>query len=417
MVQQGIFRAPYALTRGLYSGGGNQDPIAALVGNALGTYQAGREKDIYDALQAKKEQDEADWRQYQVGAQAAEKGLTATAPAGTPIVPNLPMAPYSPSMTPSGTGPGALTVPSSPALQRPDLSAATTMKPPTPVVPGVGKYPALYRDFQAPAKPEEYEFIHEPGGPVLRAGKHSGVVEPTGQTLPPTKTPGFHVEWADDGSGSGRQVAKYVPDAPPTAGTPPPAVPIPGLTREGGAKPTPKQGETAEFGAGALAAWQHVEKERTQHPNVETEVGKIMASPAFVHAVPGFRQSSDMVQLLQKAGASPEAVRYMRAKWSFLDNVIRTRIPGGRMSGPLFAQVQNEFMPSLDPAGNPQIRNNEVQAILTAQGESGYDVNPEVWNRAVKRHGVSGIDLQNVLAGGSGYNPKHTDYPPGFVPK
>ena len=392
LANAGVFRMPYALQRQMYGGGGGKvDPIAALVGNALGPYQAGREKDIYDALQAKKEQDEADWRQYQVGAQAAEKGLTATAPAGTPVVPNLPTAPYSQSMTPSGTGPGALTLPSGPALQRPDLSAATTMKPPTPVVPGVGKYPALYRDVGQRLR--EYQPVGEGAGAFDR---YSGEVKPTGFT-PPAKP------------GAERNIDPLSPLGIERA--------TERARQESLSRVTPQQMDKAEFGTAALAAWQQVERQRTQHAGVEAEVGKILASPAFVQAVPGIKSSAEMVKLLKTAGASDAAQQYMRAKWSFLDNIIRTRQPGGRMSGAMFAQVQNEFMPSLDSAANAQIHSNELQAILSAQGGAGYDVTPDLWNRAAKRHGVDKIDLQNLLAGGSGYNPKHTDYPPGFVPK
>jgi len=168
------------------------------------------------------------------------------------------------------------------------------------------------------------------------------------------------------------------------------------------AKPTPQQGQQAEFGAAAISAWQQIEKARTDDPNVETEVGQIMASPAFAKAVPFFHNAGDAVQALQKAGASAGAQRYMRAKWAFLDNIIRTRIPGGRMSGQYLSQVAQEMMPSLDVEGNMQMRANELQSILTAQGESGYDLNPSLWNNAVRRHGVAGVDLQALLSGQSG---------------
>jgi hypothetical protein len=178
---------------------------------------------------------------------------------------------------------------------------------------------------------------------------------------------------------------------------------------------TPKQTEHAEFGAGALAAWKTVEGIRQKNPGVEQEVGKIMTSPAFVSAIPGFRHSSDAVLALQKAGASQDAQNYMRAKWPFLDNIIRTRIPGGRMNGQYMTQVAQEFMPSLDTEANAQMRNNEIQAILTAQGESGYDESPTVWNNAVKRHGVGGLDLQAILQGGGmdrRLNSLQNRYPP-----
>lgn len=169
------------------------------------------------------------------------------------------------------------------------------------------------------------------------------------------------------------------------------------------AKATPatnQQVQHAEFGAAALAAWRPVEDIRTKNPGVEEEVGRILASPAFAQAVPGFRSSADAVLAIQKAGGSAAAQQYMRAKWSFLDNVLRTRYATGRLGGPMLAQMAQEFMPSLDTQGNSQVRQNEIQAILSAQGEAGFDANPDVWNRAIKRHGVSNVDLQAILQGG-----------------
>ncbi len=167
-------------------------------------------------------------------------------------------------------------------------------------------------------------------------------------------------------------------------------------------KPTNDNLQKAEFGAAALAAWQPLEKIRKANPAVEEEVGKVMASPSFVQAIPGFRSAGDAVSALQKAGASTAAQNYMRAKWAFLDNVVRTRFAGARLSGAVLQQMGQEFLPSLDPGANEQVRNNELQAMLTAQGQSGFDANPQLWQNAVKRHGVANVDLQALLAGGSG---------------
>ena len=70
------------------------------------------------------------------------------------------------------------------------------------------------------------------------------------------------------------------------------------------------------------------------------------------------------------------------------------------MNGQYMAQVAQEFMPSLDTESNAQMRANEIQAILTAQGEAGFDENPSIWDKAVKRHGVANLDLQSILQGG-----------------
>jgi len=411
----GIFRMPYPLQRGFT--GGEVDPVAALIGNALGSFQgvrAGRqaEADRQDALQrqAQQEKDQANWRDLQTGIGLTNAGLTNVAPA--------PTAPTTPTgFTPSGP---AMTGPA--ALRAPEVSTVSQMQTPAPLVSVGGQ--SLWRAGPSAAEQKITEadthaqLLHRKVGHALATQMFGHDVDDdtaeaigtTPQSFTGLQKPGEEPHYFTDDKGN--VTVSYGGKA----GQPVPGVQ--GQTRaEPGAKITPQQTQQAEFGAGALAAWQQVERERTKNPQVETEVGKILASPAFVHAVPGFKSSADMVQLLQRAGASPEATRYLRAKWSFLDNVIRTRIPGSRMNGPLFAQVQNEFMPSLDPAGNSQIRGSELQAILSAQGQSGYDVNPDVWNKAVKRHGVGNIDLQNLLAGGSGYNPKHTDYPPGFRPQ
>lgn len=167
-------------------------------------------------------------------------------------------------------------------------------------------------------------------------------------------------------------------------------------------KPTPQQQQHAEFGAAALAAWRPLDKIRRDHPEVEAEVGKILSSPAFATAIPGFRSSGDAVAAIARAGGSPAAQQYMRASWSFLDNVLRTRYATGRLGGPMMQQMAQEFLPSLDPEGNAQIHQNQVQAILSAQGESGFDLNPQMWKNATKRHGVANIDLQDILSGGTG---------------
>jgi hypothetical protein len=88
MVNQGIFRAPYALQRGLYGGGGGaQDPLAALIGGALGTYQSETERSKADALAQQREQDQMNWRNFSGRIEAAKAGFT-TQPSAPP--PNMP---------------------------------------------------------------------------------------------------------------------------------------------------------------------------------------------------------------------------------------------------------------------------------------------------------------------------------------
>jgi hypothetical protein len=180
-------------------------------------------------------------------------------------------------------------------------------------------------------------------------------------------------------------------------------------------KPTKQQGDAAEFGAQAIAAWRPLDQIRRAHPGVEEEVGRILTSPKFAEAVPGFRSSQDAVRAIANGGGSKEAQQYMRARWSFIDAIARVRYQGSRLSGPVFAMLQNELMPGLDTEANGQMKTNEIQNMLTAQGEAGYDLNPDLWNRATKRHGVSNIDLQSLLSGGGGdsnLNAIQNRYPP-----
>jgi hypothetical protein len=123
----GIFRMPYPLQRGFT--GNEVDPVAALIGNALGSFQgvrAGRqaEADRQEALQrqAQQEKDQADWRDLQTGIGLANAGLTNVAPA--------PTAPTTPTgFTPSGP---AMTGPA--ALRAPDVSTVSQMQTPAPLV-------------------------------------------------------------------------------------------------------------------------------------------------------------------------------------------------------------------------------------------------------------------------------------------
>lgn len=167
------------------------------------------------------------------------------------------------------------------------------------------------------------------------------------------------------------------------------------------AKASTDQMNQAEMGAAALKTWQAIDKLRQRKPGVEQEVGAILTSPAYVKAVPGFKGATDAVQAAQKAGASKEAQAYLRLKWAFMDNIIRTRIAGGRMSGAIYSLYANELLPGNDPGGFSVMRDNEIQSILSAVGKSGYDLNPKTWDRAAKRHGVEDIDLGGLMSGGT----------------
>lgn len=158
--------------------------------------------------------------------------------------------------------------------------------------------------------------------------------------------------------------------------------------------------EQAQFGAAAVAAWKPVEEIRRNNPGVEAEVGKIITSPAFVQAVPMLHSAGDAVRLLRAGGASEAAQQYMRAKIDWLASVERTQYKGARgVTGVLLSMYMQRYMPGLDELGNEQMRQNEIQAMITAQGLSGYEDHPEFWNSAAKAHGVEGVDLSKILAG------------------
>lgn len=378
MVPRGAFYMPPGMRYGM---GGNEDPLAALIGNALGTYSSVTEKQKSDALQAQKEKDDATRWNTTAAIDAYRAGL----------------APIQPQPNDPGTADaGVQQALGTDALDR-------TPRPGQTPVMTIGGVP-YGRDVGRELGKGQFILPGPAGGDILYGDPGTGTVTDTGVARPGDvpKAPGYHIEFSDDGSGTGRQVGKWVSDAP-TAGTP---QTVPGLVHQAADqnKPTPHQRDTAEFGAGALAAFQQVDKIRQQNPGVEEEVGRILTTPQFVQAIPGFKSAADMASALQKAGASPAAQTYMRAKWSEMDNVIRTRIPGGRMSGALFTQMGNEFLPALDAQANGQIRTNELQAIATAQGEAGFDDNPDIWNAAAKRHGVGGVNVGDLLSGGSGDN-------------
>jgi len=399
---QSIFRMPYPLQRSLYGGGSDVDPVAALVGNALGSFQGVRNarQQEADRQQALKRQDTATANENQYR--------------NADLTTRLLAAGYAPGASPSALGPdagnslstgpttGAVGAPSTPPVSMDTLRsdrlpvgqpAAPSAASSDLTIPGLGPFHRVglsTADQKAADTDARLRTVHQRVGHVLAQQLFGHDVD----------------DDTAEGLGTNPQAFVGLANHEPRNIDPLSPAGIAARARlaqiEASEKTTPAMAEHAEYGAGALAAWQQFNKIRQQNPNVETEVGGIMASPAFVQAIPGVRSSADMVSLLKRAGASPAAQNYMRAKWSFLDNVIRTRQPGGRMSGALFQQVQNEFMPSLDAQANGQLRTNELNAIVSAQGLAGYDVNPDVWNRATKRHGVGNLDVSALMSGGTG---------------
>lgn len=179
----------------------------------------------------------------------------------------------------------------------------------------------------------------------------------------------------------------------------------PVFTQTGAARPVgppkPDQLNQAELGASALKQWADIEQLRTRNPQVEQQVGAILSAPTFVSAIPGMKNRGDAVQAAIKAGAKGDVLSYLRTKFGFMDSIIRTRIAGGRLSGPIWGVYAAELLPGADsgnPEANAAMRENEKQAILSAVGKSGYDENPDIWNRAAKRHGVP-FSVEDFMAG------------------
>lgn len=401
LAQPGIFRTPYPLSRTFGQQGGNTDPLAALIGGALGSYQNVKEKQQEDTerqqaldRQDKAERDAADFRRFQEAMTAYNAGLTTTAPGGP-----------TPEMQPQG------------ATTQPHMGAGDRIS--SPMAPPVAPSPVMsvngqsfYRAGPSVAERKTQETEEHQRQVAVRVG-HALASQYLGHDVDDVTAEGF-------GRAPGALASLQRPAETPqyftddqgnvtvsTGGGP--GRPVPGV--RGHTKEEPgehltaaqqaKYSQYADFGTQALAGWKAVERERQANPNVEAEVGTILTSPDFAKAIPGFRSSADMVTALQKAKASPAAQRYMRAKWSFYDGIARTRYQG-RVSGPLFAMMGNEFLPGLDTQSNAQMRQNEIQALLSAQGEAGFDDHPEIWGKAAKRHGVDDIDLSGVLSGGTG---------------
>jgi hypothetical protein len=123
LASPGIFRSAPGLNRGLLGGQANEDPLAALIGNALGTYTSQTEKAKADALAAQREQDQANWRDLQTGIALHGAGLTTQAPPDTP-------GPGTPTTQPAMTG-AAFQGPM--AIRKPDVTMATPSVPAQPV--------------------------------------------------------------------------------------------------------------------------------------------------------------------------------------------------------------------------------------------------------------------------------------------
>jgi hypothetical protein len=335
MVSPGIFRMPYQLSR--FAGqGGNQDPLAALIGNALGTFQGGREKDIADALAAKKEQDEADWRQYQVGAGAAEKGLTVTPPPT--------------SYTPTGFTPSAGPM----GIQSPELQTASV---PAPVVPSVGKYPALYRDVGAKML-KKYQPVAEGAGAF---DPTAGTTTPTGFMPPAKPQQPQHIDPLSP-LGIQRTVERGQQEV------------------AAGVKITPKQRQSAGDGMAAQSADLDLRQlENTNKPAI-AEVARWVATPAIGHLIPGSPGTAftDILRQTRSAGLSDPANAYLKRMFDFASLAGPARY--GRRFGSEIAlqQIWNDFGAGQLGIGVGGIgatqknRQNAVRAIRTAAGEPAW---------------------------------------------
>lgn len=351
MVQQGIFRAPYALQRGFYGGGGNQDPLAALIGNALGTYQASTEKDKADALQAKQEQDVANWRNFTGKLAAYKEGLTTEAP--------------TPDNTPTG-----FTPPAAGGIQPPEL--ATANQRPAPLLTDPTGQP-WWKSLQQPAT--KFTPVAEGAGAF---DPTKGTTTPTGFTPPPkpgSNAEQFQIHVNDDGSVS--WIPKAPPGSPGAPGQQPPGNGIRGAPVT--AKITPKQRESAGNGVAAQSADQDLRQiENTNRPALG-EVARWIATPSIGRLVPGIGVGiQDILRQARSAGLSDPAQTYLKRMFDFASLAGPARY--GRRFGSEIAlqQIWSDFGAGQLGVGAGGIgatqknRENAVRAIRTAAGESAW---------------------------------------------
>lgn len=372
---------------GIY-GQRDTDPAAAFINQALGGLGTARTF----ALQNRAQRDADTDRQQRVGLALLQGGFAPgqAQPSGTVNAPGV------------GTIPDFANTPET--YQIPGVGAVHRIPTDKDIL--AGNATTAKRSAQIEVGKQLYQSYGLPGGSdedYAGAGAAPGAFVAAHKTPP---APKFHIERARNGS------AFWVPDEP-TSATP---TQVPGLNlgaepEPGTFRPTPQSRGQAEFGTAGLAAFQDRDQVRQTTPGVEEEVGKIVATPTFAKAIPFFHSAEDAARIAAQGGASPAAQHYIRASYSLIDNIGRSRYTGGRVSGPLLQQLWGEVMPSLDVAANDQIRRNVIQNLISAQGQSGYDEDPSYWNKAAKRHGVDQVDLQSLLAGGSRLSDINQRYP------
>jgi len=167
MPSSSVFRAPYPLMRQAYSPyplGGEQDPIGAMIGSALQTYQGAKNTQFEHNLQTEQEADRvarenADERSRDIAEAVSLRGAGLTTQAPTP------QWGAGPTVQIPGAGPTGVTLPG--GLQRPTVTTpgGTPLYSTTPTKAAVGR--ALL-DLPAP----------KPGGTTATGG-----VAPTPMTL------------------------------------------------------------------------------------------------------------------------------------------------------------------------------------------------------------------------------------------
>jgi hypothetical protein len=354
LVSRGIFQSPPGFQR--YSPSANEDPWAALIGNALGAFTGVTEKQKADKLAALKESDETNDRNTRLRIEAYAHGLR-------------PDQPQSPDLTPQI---GA-------QLGGADRDTSQELPGPSPIAPRQAPVATIGGTPFVPG-PEQGKFEHVtgPSGEGFAFDPRTGHYTSSGVNLG-QKPLGYHIEFADDGTG--KQTGKWVPDAPPpgTPTGPSGVATVPGLTRTPLERITPKQRESAGNGIAAQSADQDLRTIENANPTAIGEVARWVAAPSIGRLVPGIGGGiENVLRQARSAGLSDPAFTYLKRMFDFASIAGPARY--GRRFGSEIAlqQIWNDFGAGQIGIGQGGVaatqknRGNAVRAIRTAAGEPAW---------------------------------------------
>lgn len=165
--------------------------------------------------------------------------------------------------------------------------------------------------------------------------------------------------------------------------------------------PPPAWTSAASAGASAVASWKDVEQLRQNNPGVEKELADVLASDKYAKAIPmmGINRA-EAIKLLQSAAMSEAAKSMLNAKLAFLDNILGSKTPSGRVGAPLMEMYKGVLMPGVQ-GGFGQMRKSELREIISARNRAGFSANPRWWNESLQQQGIdpAGFDPLKEIAG------------------